>query len=99
MRLIPFVLVALVGAACGGASAESPLTVKLGLSHDATERALKEHQFCLERSSSTVATTQQKQIYPRCERAASELGEAWVVAIYEGDKLVELRRLERYGDD
>ena len=43
--------------------------------------------------------TQQKQMYPRCERAASEHGDAWVVAIYDGDKLVELRRYERFGDD
>lgn len=96
MRLIPLVLSV---AACGGASAESPLTIQLGLTHDATERALKQHQFCLERSSSTVVATQQKQLYPRCDRPASELGDAWVVALYDGDKLVELRRFERYGDD
>ena len=40
-----------------------------------------------------------KQIYPRCTRAAAEHGEAWVVARYEGDKLVELQRYERFGDD
>src|SRR4051812_19163739 len=96
MRLIPLVLFV---AACGGASAESPLTVQLGLTHDQTERVLKQHQFCLERSSSTVAQTQQKQVYPRCSRAAAESGEAWVIALYDGDKLVELRRFERYGDD
>lgn len=79
--------------------AESPLRVTLGLSHDATERALRQHQFCLETSSSTVKHTQQKQLYPRCERAAAEHGDAWVVALYDGDKLVELRRYERYGDD
>jgi hypothetical protein len=86
-------------AACGGPVAESPLTMQLGLSHDATERELRAHQFCLETSSSTVKHTQQKQVYPRCERTAAEHGEAWVVAIYDGDKLVELRRYERYGDD
>src|SRR5687768_510416 len=96
MRLIPLVLLV---AGCGGAVAESPLTVKLGLSHDATEAALKDHQFCLETSSGTVKHEQQKQKYPRCKRAASEQGDAWVVARYDGDKLVELRRFERYGDD
>jgi len=60
---------------------------------------LKGHQFCLETSSATIASTQQKQVYPRCKRAASELGEAWVIAIYDGDKLVELRRFERFGED
>lgn len=96
MRLIPLVFL-LVG--CGGATAEAPLTVKLGLTHDATEAALKQHQFCLESSTSTVKQTQQKQMYPRCERAASEQGDAWVVASYDGDKLVELRRFERYPED
>lgn len=95
MRLIP--LVFLVG--CGGAVAERPLTVSLGLTHDATEAALKKHQFCLETSSSSVKHTQQKQTYPRCNRAAAEHGDAWVIARYSGDKLVELRRFERYGDD
>src|SRR5262245_16661331 len=96
MRLIPL---AFAVAACGGANADLPLTVHLGLTHDATERALKDHQFCLETSSAVIASQQPKQKYPRCERAASEHGDAWVIAIYEGDKLVELRRFERYGDD
>lgn len=96
MRLIP--LVFCLGA-CGGAVAESPLTVSLGTTHDQTEVALKKHQFCLEEKSSVVKQTQQKQIYPRCDRTAAEQGDAWVVASYEGDKLVELRRFERYPDD
>jgi hypothetical protein len=96
MRPIPFVFVL---AACGGPAAEAPLTMQLGLSHDATEQQLRAHQFCLETSSSAVTSTQAKQVYPRCERAASEHGDAWVVARYEGDKLVELRRYERYPDD
>jgi len=96
MRLIPLVLFV---AACGGATAESPLTVQLGLSHAQTEQMLGKHQFCLETSSATIPQTQQKQVYPRCKRAASEHGESWVIAIYDGDKLVELRRFERYGED
>jgi hypothetical protein len=102
MRLIPLVLSVVVGiatAACGGAAAESPLTVTLGGNHDATEQALKKHQFCLETASSIVKQTQQKQKYPRCDRPAAEHGEAWVIARYDGDKLIELRRFERYGDD
>ena len=99
MRLIPVVFCVLGGAACGGAAAESPLTISLGLSHDATEQALKKHQFCLETKSSDVKHTQQKQTYPRCGRAAAEHGDAWVIARYQGDKLIELRRFERYADD
>ena len=96
MRLIPLVLFV---AACGGATAESPLTVQLGLSHDQTQKMLEGHQFCLETSTAVVQSTQKKQVFPRCKRAASEDGDAWVIALYDGDKLVELRRFERYGDD
>lgn len=85
--------------ACGGPVAESPLTLPLGLSHEATERALAKHQFCLETSTSTVKHTQPRQRYPRCERTAAEHGDAWVIARYDGDKLIELRRYERYSDD
>lgn len=96
MRPIPFVFAL---AACGGAAADSPLTMRLGLSHEATEQELRAHHFCLETHPSVVKYTQQKQRYPRCERAASEHGDAWVIAVYDHDKLVELRRYERFGDD
>ncbi|NVB83992.1 MAG: hypothetical protein HOV81_36790 [Kofleriaceae bacterium] len=99
MRLIPLLMMVVGASACGGATAESPLTVSLGGSHDATEQALKTHQFCLERSSSVIASQQKQQLYPRCGRTAAEHGDAWVIASYDGDRLVELRRYERYGDD
>lgn len=99
MRLIPLVFCVVGAAACGGAAAESPLTISLGLSHDGTEQALRQHQFCLETKSSDVKSAQQKQTYPRCDRAAAEQGDAWVIARYQGDKLIELRRFERYSDD
>jgi hypothetical protein len=96
MRPIPFVFAL---AACGGAAADSPLTMQLGLSHAATESQLRSHHFCLETHPSVVTHTQKQQKYPRCDRAASEHGDAWVIAIYDQDKLVELRRYERFGDD
>ena len=68
MRLILLVIAHSV--ACGGATAEAPLSVRLGLDHEATRQAL-----------------------------AAQTGDAWVVARYEGDRLIELRRLERYADD
>jgi hypothetical protein len=99
----PFVIAAFAGlaalAACGGAVAESPLTVSLGLSHVETERALRDHQFCLQTDSAVVKHQQQRQRYPRCKRAASEHGDAWVIARYDDGKLVELLRYERYTDD
>jgi hypothetical protein len=91
MRLIPLVFVV----ACGGPSAEAPLTIPLGLDHVATEKALHEHQFC--RKAGEMDTN--RELFPRCDRPAAELGDAWVQAIFDGDKLVELRRWERYADD
>jgi hypothetical protein len=92
MKLL--VLVALA-AACGGPTAEAPLTVPLGLTHKATEQALHTHQFCRERGQ--VDTNHE--LFPRCDRTAAELGDAWVTAAFDGDRLVELRRWERYPDD
>lgn len=82
-------------AACGGPTAEAPLTVQLGITHDAAERDLQAHQFCREQGQ--INSTHE--LFPRCDRTAAELGEAWVNATFEGDKLVELRRWERYPDD
>lgn len=96
MRLVSLVLCV---AGCGGATAEAPLTVRLGLSHDATERALREHQFCLDAGPGDVKAMMPRQRFPRCERAAAEKGDAWVIARFDGDRLVELRRFERYGDE
>jgi hypothetical protein len=91
MRLIALVLLA----ACGGANADQPLTVPLGLSHKAAEQQLHAHQFCHAQGQ----LPQKTEMYPRCDRTAAELGDAWVTATFEGDRLVELRRWERYGED
>ncbi|MEO6774363.1 MAG: hypothetical protein ABI467_15310 [Kofleriaceae bacterium] len=82
-------------AACGGPSAEAPLTLQLGITHAAAERELHARQFC--RVQGEPASNHE--LYPRCDRTAAELGEAWVNATFEGDRLVELRRWERYPDD
>ena len=88
------VLVGLL-AACGGPRAEAPLTVNLGITHDAAERDLQAHQFCRVHGQ----PDSNHELYPRCDRTAAELGEAWVNATFEGDRLIELRRWERYPDD
>jgi hypothetical protein len=92
MRSIALVFLA---CACGGPTAEAPLTVPLGLTHTQTEQALHDHQFC--RQSHDLP--QKQELYPRCARTASELGDAWVTAEFDGDRLIELRRWERYSDD
>ena len=68
----------------------------LGLTHKQAEASLHAHQFCLD---SHGELPKPEEMYPRCDRTASELGDAWVTAKFEGDRLVELRRWERYGDD
>ena len=83
-------------AACGGANADQPLTVPLGLTHKQAEASLHAHQFC---HDSHGELPKQEEMYPRCDRTASELGDAWVTAKFDGDRLIELRRWERYGDD
>lgn len=92
MRPIPLLLLV---AACGGPSAEAPLTVPLGITHKDAEKALHDHQFCHKQGE----LPQRQELYPRCDRTAAELGDAWVTAEFDGDRLVELRRWERYGDD
>jgi hypothetical protein len=82
-------------AACGGISADAPLTVPLGLTHKDAEAALHAHQFCHQQGG----LPQKQELYPRCDRTAAELGDAWVTAAFDGDRLVELRRWERYADD
>ena len=71
-----------------------PLTVSLGLGRDATTQALHDHQYCHK-----VDPPQKIETYPRCERVGSEWGESWITAEFAEDKLVELRRWERFTDD
>lgn len=95
MRLVTLVVAGTL-AACGGANADLPLTVPLGLTHKAAEQQLHAHQFC---HAGQGELPRKIELYPRCDRTAAELGDAWVTATFDGDRLVELRRWERYGDD
>ncbi|MGE3457601.1 MAG: hypothetical protein AB7O24_20975 [Kofleriaceae bacterium] len=79
---------------CGGAAADAPLTVKLGVGRDQAESALRANQYCREPAPPTKLES-----YPRCERTGSEWSDSWVTARYEGDQLVEVRRWERFPDD
>ena len=84
-----------VVAACGGLTAEAPLTVSLDIQRASAETALHDHQYC----RAGVNPPQPQEVYPRCDRPGTEWGDMWVAARYEGDRLVELRRWERYPDD
>ena len=75
-------------------TAETPLTVSLGLDRDATTKALQDHQYCHK-----VDPPQKTETFPRCNRVGTEWGESWVTASFENDHTVELRRWERFTED
>lgn len=87
------VVVAVLLAACG-AAADGPLTVSLGLPRDQVADELRRHEFC--RRAEPPADSE---LFPRCDHPGLDWGEAWVVADYNGGRLVRLQRWERYGDD
>jgi hypothetical protein len=80
--------------ACAGITAESPLTVALGQSRAAAEASLRAHQYC-----HVENPPERREVYPRCDRPGVEYGDSWVVGTYDGDRLTELRRWERFDDD
>lgn len=81
-------------AACGGA-AERPLALPLGLTRAEADRALAAQHYChrVDGPRPDVET------YPRCEGPGLAWGDSWVIATYHRDRLVELRRYERFSDD
>jgi hypothetical protein len=89
----PVALVLLVG--CGGLAAEAPLTISLGLPRDQATAELAKHKYC----HKTVGLPTKLETYPRCDRPGVEWGESWVTARFENERLVELRRYERFNDD
>ena len=77
---------------CGGAAAEHPLTIPLGIDRTAADAQLQSHKYCHKVDGPRPAV----ETCPRCDRAGMEWGESWVQATYdEQQKLVELRRYER----
>jgi len=92
MRLLALLVIC----GCGGASAETPLTVSLGTPRDRVVAHLRARAFC---PPAPDGPRPRIEVYPRCERPGAEWGEAWVSATYEAERLVELKRYERFADD
>jgi len=83
-------------AACGGASAEGPLSVPLRLDHDQLTRALKDREYCLREDLGA----QGSEVFPRCDVPGTEFGQSWVVAHYDGGGRVwKLERWERFSEE
>lgn len=91
MRAIALVVLA----GCGGITAEAPLTIALGLPRAQAAAELARHEYC----HPTEGPPEKLETYPRCDRPGTEWGESWVTARFDGDRLVELRRYERFADD
>ena len=90
------VMAAVFVMSCGGAAAEHPLTIPLGIDRTAADAQLQTHKYCHKVDGPRPAV----ETYPRCDRAGMEWGESWVQATYDDkQKLVELRRYERINDD
>ncbi len=91
-----FLVIPAVLAACGGPSAESPVTLALGTPREQVIRDLRaKHRYCAKMDQQPQPT----EIYSRCERPGAEWGESWITATYDAGKLVELKRYERFSDD
>lgn len=94
---LPF-LIMTCALACGGATAESPITVTLGAPREQVIRDLEsKHRYCAKPEHRPHGT--KTDVYQRCERAGAEWGESWIAASYVDGKLVELKRYERFTDD
>jgi hypothetical protein len=83
----------LVAVGCGG-SPDAPLSVPLGLPRAQATVELRRRDFC-PRDEVATATA----VYPRCDRPGTEWADVWVVADFDRDTLIRLRRWERFADD
>lgn len=82
-------------AGCAGVTAEQPLALKLGMPRDEALATLKTQKYCPKQGNPPARL----ETYPRCERPGAEWGESWVTARYDEERLVEVRRYERFTDD
>jgi hypothetical protein len=95
---LPYLIVTCAVVACGGATAESPITVTLGAPREQVIRDLEaKHRYCAKAEHRPAPT--KTDVYPRCDRPGAEWGESWIAAKYEDGKLVELKRYERFSDE
>lgn len=93
-----FLLVTCALAGCGGASAESPITVSLGAPRTQVIHDLEaKHRYCAKPEH--APSPNKTDVYPRCDRPGAEWGESWIAATYEEGRLVQLKRYERFSDE
>lgn len=96
MRWSKLLLIAVFSTACGGITAESPITLKVGTDRTTARKQLHDHKFCHTEDGGQQPNPER---FPRCARAGSEWGESWVSVRYENEKVVEVKRYETFSDD
>jgi hypothetical protein len=79
--------------ACASVS-EGSLQVPLGLPRDQVPAAVRRYDFCVGDQGSRVEET-----FPRCKGPGIDYRDAWMVAGYDGGRLMRLARYERWDDD
>lgn len=83
-------------AACGGASAEGPLTVPIGTTRDQLAGDLRRHQYCV--GKEFVPPEAVSETFPRCDTPGVEQSQSWVVAHFEHGRAVKIQRWERFAE-
>jgi hypothetical protein len=87
----------LVLAACGGASAEGPLSVSIGTDRAVLVRQLRDHQYC--EGAEPPLAGDLTEMFPRCSGPGAEFSQSWVRAYYdEGGRVVKVERWEKFDD-
>ncbi len=97
MRALPGLVLVLATAAipaCGGASADRPLTVPVGLTRDGLVTELRAHEYCPGKDRPS-----EREVFERCDVPGVEFGQSWVVAYFVDGRVIRLQRYERYADD
>jgi hypothetical protein len=80
--------------ACGGAG-DGPLGITLGIDRATVARKLERHAYC----PRPAAAAAREQVFSQCEQVGTVDGQSWVWVRFDAERLVELRRWERYADD
>lgn len=86
--------VLVIFAACGGPSADRPLTIPIGMKRALLPAELHRFEYC-----KGDPTDESTELFPRCDRVGVELGSSWVLAEYEEDRVVRLQRWERFAEE
>jgi len=92
---LPWVVMVLAG--CAAQRAQGPLEISLGLTPTETARAVRAYDFC-RRGDAEADGDGRREIFPQCGRPGVVYGDAWVVAHYDGGRVVRLQRFERWDD-